>query len=132
MKKIQALFIFSLLLISCSKDNDTATSQNTVTYAAFGYFKGAVSYPNEEPIPLIFILEESNKLLVVQNSNTINESNNLLKGSFTLTGNQISGSYVNANILPPTTFNFSGSFDIKTAKISGTIGTGILNLEKRI
>ncbi len=131
MKKIYALFIFGLLLFSCSKDND-ATQTNTTTYTTFGYFQGTINYPNETAIPVIFLFENNNKLTVVQNSNTLNQSNNLQKGTYSVIENQISGSYLNENILPPTTFNFNGNFDTTTGKISGTIGTGTITLEKQI
>lgn len=138
MKNIIKIITVLLMVfaISCSKDDDS-TKQNInepipTNYAAFGYFKGTINYPNEIPIPVIFLLEENNKLVVVQTLNTVNESNNIQKGNYTINGNVISGSYTNQNIIPPTTYNFSGNFDPKTAKISGTIGTGTIVLTKLI
>ena len=123
--------IISTILFSCSKDNDTPNVVSPI-YEAFGYFKGTINYTNETPIPVIFVFEDNNKLVVAQTSTTLNESSNLQKGSYTISGNQISGSYTNQNILPPTTFNFSGTYDANKAKFTGTIGTGTITLQKRI
>jgi hypothetical protein len=142
MKKIISILAFSIFAISCSKDDSAPVTEKTPDYIPFGYFQGNIEFAPftaDDKFQAIFVLENNNKLLVGVNSVTLNETTNLLKGSYTVIGNQISGSYTNTNILPPTTYRFIATYDSKTAKFSGTLGLntntsglGTISFEKRI
>jgi hypothetical protein len=142
LKTAITILLLSIFAVSCSKDDSTPVTEKTPDYIPFGYFQGNIEFAPftvDDKFPAIFVLENDNKLLVGFNSVTLNQTTNLLKGSYTVTGNQISGSYINANIIPPTTYRFIATYDSKTAKFSGTLGLntntsglGTIAFEKRI
>ncbi len=123
--KITKLFfcilIISILTLSCSKDDPAPVANN---YSLIGYFEGKFII-EDDSLKLIFVFEKEDKLLVGFNAMTLTTSNALLKGSYTITGNKISGTFINPNVIPSTTYNFTGDFDPKTGKYNATFtGTG--------
>jgi hypothetical protein len=142
MKKIKllTLLVYVSLLVSCSKD-DAVPAVPAANYAPFGYFFGTIEfapYTADDRFPSIVLLENDNKLALAFNALTVNQSANTLKGTYTVTSNQIFGSYSNPNIIPPTSYSFSATFDATTAKFSGTLGvspsttgTGKITFERK-
>jgi hypothetical protein len=124
-KLLFALFIISILTLSCSKDEPAAaTVAETPNYKPIGYFQGTFNVADDS-LKLIFVFENENKLLVGFNATTLTTSTALLKGSYTVTGNKITGTFINPNAIPIITYNFTGDFDPKTAKYVATFtGTG--------
>jgi hypothetical protein len=120
-KLLFALFIISILTLSCSKDDPAPVANN---YTPFGYFQGTFNI-EDDSLKLIFVFENENKLLVGFNATTLTTSSALLKGTYTVAGNKISGTFINPNAIPVITYNFTGDFDPKTAKYVATFtGTG--------
>jgi hypothetical protein len=96
-----------------------------------GNHKGNFSHAPFAPkniLAAILLFEKNNKLVPAQNATTINQSTNLQKGTYVVSGNIITGTFTNNSIIPPTQYSFTGVFDSKTAKFSGTFGVGTNNL----
>ena len=129
-KLLFALFIISILTLSCSKDNEAPITQPTqVSYTPIGYFQGTFSFSpisEENTLKLIFVFEKEDKLLVGFNATTLTSSSGLIKGSYNVAGNKITGTFKVENTIPSVTYNFTGDFDPKTAKYNATFtGTGV-------
>ncbi len=145
-KLLTILFFISLCTLSCSKDDATQDSvkPTPINYSPFGYFQGKYIVSNTNPvssIKLIFVFENEGKLFVGFNETTLTNSlaGNTCKGTYTVSGNKIFGTFLKPDPIENRTYSFVGDFDPLTAKFSGTIGKntnttdiGTLEFDKKL